>query len=352
MPIVEYDPNDQSLLPRLAALLPPHHGLRFRDFVDYYYGTTDRCRLLLMLDEDGRILGTLGYEKMTFATPEGDRCFAHGSNFHAFEPGAGGLLFLHWLKNCDSGIVFGGNENTQRVIEHQRWPRYSSVETLQLNHAYADMPGESLWRSLTKQLLRRLPSNTRVDRRAASMLARDADVVEAVPETEFTQDMVPAESPFALRFAPELEHLNWRYRSGLDFVRYHTFRIVHAGETCGCVTFNEQQHRLILAHCDGNDPWVLTRGVFAALARLCRGRLRSCGVLLASSHAVMKAAFREFGFQRHRTQRSLSIGKLGRQEPVSDDTSNWLVNYDWGDNGLRPPFLGCPHVSVDQRAAA
>ena len=35
-----------------------------------------------------------------------------------------------------------------------------------------------------------------------------------------------------------------------------------------------------------------------------------------------------------------AVGSLKGPVALPADPSRWLVNYDWGDNGLRPPFLG------------
>jgi hypothetical protein len=340
MKIVQYKKGDTELLRQTASQLPLHHGLRFPSFVDHYYGEPDRATLLLMLNDEERVIGTLGYENTPFVTPAGECTLAVGSNFHAFESGAGGLLFLHWLKASDFGCVWGGNENTQRVVEHQKWTRYLGADTFQLNAAYAEVPGEVWWRHAAKTALRFSPRRTRIDERSREMLQRGGLNIKAVPEESFAEDLLPDSSQFAFRFKPTVEHLAWRYDTSLDFVRYRLFRILHNGESAGYVILNEQPGRTIVAQCDATDRWVLTQGIFAALAQACRGKGNGCGIVLTSSCEIMKPALEEFGFRRRANVRPLAIGGLGRQPEFGNYTGNWLINFDWGDNGLRAPFLG------------
>ncbi|MFP6763823.1 MAG: hypothetical protein VB858_09395, partial [Planctomycetaceae bacterium] len=129
MKIAQYTQDDAHLLEHIASRLPLFHGLRYPSFVNHYYGRPDRATLLMLVNDDQQVLGTLGYENMPFETPSGSLTLSLASNFHAFEPGSGGLLFLHWLKSTDCGFVWGGNENTQRVIQQQQRKRKTGIDT-------------------------------------------------------------------------------------------------------------------------------------------------------------------------------------------------------------------------------
>jgi hypothetical protein len=52
----------------------------------------------------------------------------------------------------------------------------------------------------------------------------------------------------------------------------------------------------------------------------------------------MAAIYRRFGFRAKHGDRPLAIGGRTPGGTVPTDTSRWLINYDWGDNGLRAPF--------------
>jgi hypothetical protein len=49
----------------------------------------------------------------------------------------------------------------------------------------------------------------------------------------------------------------------------------------------------------------------------------------------MERIFTDFGFTVEAPQ-PLAFGSLRRDvgPPAGSDTSNWLINFDWGDNGL------------------
>jgi|GEM_PF-1088786 len=340
--------GDQATLHDLAALLPEYHSLRYPDFVEHYYGTSESCRLFLLRDDAGRILSCAGVEKLSLSTPDGPKTLAIGTNYHAFQSGAGAFLFLHWFRSGDLGALYGGSADARNLVLNQKafaLTELAGLKTLQINHAYADSPSESTWRRTAKSILRYSPFKTRIDRRAGEMLQRGSISVEAIPERAFTADMLVTESSFAVRLSPSVETLNWRYATDLNFVKYRLFRIVADGQPAGFVVLNEQPHRMLVAHCDSPDAWTLSQGIFAALAQACRGTRRSCGVLLSSSHPVTQSAFREFGFREHRGGRALALG--ARRMPAwSSDGSQWLINEDWGDNGLRPPFLGSHRITT------
>ena len=85
-------------------------------------------------------------------------------------------------------------------------------------------------------------------------------------EHAYTEDLFPRTSPFTFRFAPDLDHLAWRYALNLSFVRYRLFRIVVRGVSTGYVILNETPSRLMVAQCDANDPTTLVHGILLSLA--------------------------------------------------------------------------------------
>lgn len=351
MKIEEYQHGDHDTLRRICADLPAFHSLRYPEFVDNYYASSEYCRLYIMHDASQRVSGVVGVEKMPFEGPNGPVEIGFGSNYHAFDSGAGGILFLQWVRSCGLGMNFGGSPDAHRIIDHQKWTRFGGIRTLQLNSAWAQVPGEPAWRKLAKSLLSNSPFKTRVDRCTSRMLKRNGLDVEVQSETAFSTDMLEFESPFDVRVATKPDYLNWRYATDLSHVRYHLFRIMHGGESVGFVLLNAQPNRVLVAHCDATDAWILVKGIAAALGQLCRGRLSGTGVLLTTSHSVISSVFQEFGFRTRRNGRGLAIGGPGKQSPFPTDTSNWLINEDWGDNGLRAPFLGCSQIEGIRAAA-
>lgn len=338
MPIVQYQYGDSGVLESLAAKLPAGHNLRYPDFVNYYYGTSTRCRLWLSIDNSDQILGVLGSEDLRFDVYGESKVLGFGSNFTSFQPGAGALLFLHWLKSCDHGVLFGGSADSQRIVRQQRWDWYSDTRQFYLNRASAKAHDEGLWRRLARWALRYIERDVDPCARARELASNGSLSVEASEEQTFSQDMLPAQSPFRFRFLPSIEHLNWRYNTQLGFVRYRLFRIVSAGESSGYVVLNVQPDRILVAQCDGDDPILLCQGIFVALAAVA-GRQRKA-VFLTSSHPIMKKVFLELGFRVRNRDYPFAMGGLNGPPQVPKDAKEWLVNFDWGDNGLRAPFLG------------
>ncbi|MCL5743285.1 MAG: hypothetical protein M1541_05050 [Acidobacteria bacterium] len=228
MRIVEYQPEDFERLRAVAASVG-NHGLQHRAFVNHYYASSPFCRLYLAIASDGAIAGTLGVEIMPFQHEGRERSLGFGSNFHAIKTGIGGLLFLQWLRSCEFGLVFGGNESSLRIVRSQNWTEYPRMHLWYLNRPFTPGPGEAAWKALAKKaadwaLRRPLEEYSR----NLPACAGDVSVEE---EQEYRDDLLPSRSPFSLRFAPSREHLEWRYALGLSFVRYRLFRILRGGCT-------------------------------------------------------------------------------------------------------------------------
>ena len=344
MRTIRYQRGDAAMLEKLAGKLPAGHGLRYPEFVDYYYAGSPWCSLRILLDDEDEVLGVLGLERMPFSIGDERLTLGFGTNFAAFAPGAGGLLFLQWMKDCDFGLMFGGSGDAHRLVQGRRWTRYANVRPYYLNRAYEFRPGEPWWRRLARKVLLRMAPSVDVAETARRVLRDGSPAVEVVEERRFTDDMLPEQTPFGFRFSPDAEYLDWRYHTELPFVRYRLFRIESARRPAGYVVINQRPSRLLVAQCDGDDPLVLCRGIFAALAVACKEVGRRCEVLLSSSHALMQETFRRYGFRQGRKECPFFIGGLNAAPQISADTSRWLVNFDWGDKGLRPPFLGRPSI--------
>jgi hypothetical protein len=337
MPLVPYTPDAFDSL-RVAAQRLRVKSLAHRPFVDYYYTQNPWCDLCLLRDEDGSVSGTIGVDRMPFAAGERSLTLGFASNYHAARPGSGGYLYLHWMKAAPFGLVFGGSEDTHRILRGQRWTYFPGVRTYALNATPYEGPGEPSWRRWAKRLLARF---RRVDLGGlVRQVPREVRARLSVQEEKrFTEDMLPHTSPFSFRFAPCLDYLRWRYPTRVSFVRYRLFRVLTGGRSTGYVVLNESPDRLLVAQCDGEEARTLAWAVLLSLAQASERDTRHREVALTCSHAEMRQVYQHVGFRPRGADRPFAIGS--RQGPVDlpPDTSRWLINFDWGDNGLRAPFL-------------
>jgi hypothetical protein len=335
--LVEYTPDSFSSLREQAERLRVP-SLCHRPFVDYYYTGNPWCQLYLLTAEDDSIAGTIGIDQMQFAA--GDRVLnlAFATSYHAAQTGAGGYLYLHWMKTADFGLAFGGSADTHRILRQQRWTYFPGVKTLVLNYSYPARPGEPSWRRFAKRVYAAL-RRQRIDRLARHIPADVLSRISVQEETDFTEDMLPRGSLFSFRFAPPLEYLRWRYHTGLSFVRYRLFRVCSEGRTSGYVVLNDQPGKIIVAQCDGEAPVTLAYGVLRSLVAATKEDDRIREVMLTSSHPDMQKVYQRFGFRLRGDDRPFVIGSRRHPVDLPGDTTRWLVNFDWGDNGLRAPFL-------------
>jgi hypothetical protein len=336
--LVQYTPEHFDALRRAAERVEQAASLCHQPFVDHYYVSSRHAALHLLLDGDGAVLGTVGVERMPFEVDGAAVTLGFGSNFYAFQPGAGGYLFMQWVRSCPLALVFGGSPDTHRILRQQEWTYCSGVRVYELNRPFRRRPGESAWRSVARRVV--LATRRKSMGKVRAGIPADVRARLSVAEVnDYAEDMLPPSSPFRVRFAPDVEYLRWRYLPGLSFVRYRPFRILDGGKPAGYVILNEQRERLIVAHCDGTNPADLACGVLLSLAEAAGEDEPPKAGSLACSHPAMQHVYENAGFRPAAAERPLAIGGGTSAERFPADTSQWLVNLDWGDNGLRAPFL-------------
>ena len=133
MRLVEYTPDRFESLRRAAEQMSPTISLRHRPFVDYYYTTRDWCKLYLFLSDDESVAATIGWERMRFEYEGRELILGFGSSFWSLRKGAGGILFMRWLKDCPIGLTFGGTASTHHILKNQKWTYFEGVRDFHLN---------------------------------------------------------------------------------------------------------------------------------------------------------------------------------------------------------------------------
>jgi len=323
----------------MEAMPRPHPFLRHRPFVDYYFTTHECTRLFLAVDENDEVNASVGGELMRFEFRGGSVTLTYPRDFRALRPGAAIYLFRKLLaRSSGQGIGIGGTDESHRVIRAMGWTTFGHLRIHRLNEPYPRWAGDTKLRLKAKDLIdlmRRKPIA-----RFAPRIPQEAIAHLSIrEETACTEDMLPTVSPFAFRYAPPLDQLNWRYNTRLSFVRYRVFRLLLGETTSGYVIINESPERLMLAHCDGLDPAVLAYGALLSMLEVGGQDRKPRTMMLASTHPGMKAIFEQFGFRETGGPHPLIIGGIPDALQIPLDTSQWLINWDWGGRALRPPFL-------------
>jgi len=343
--IVEYTPELWRALQDAVSRFRGIINLSHRPFVDYYYATRASCKLFLWQADDGQVLATVGRELMPFVYQGRPITMQTGSNWYSLRRGIGGKLAQFF------GLAFTGTENSINVLRHYDWVFVPGIRMHVINSDALAQLGEPKWKSRARKvrgILRKSISSL------ASHLPREASSgLEVREEDAFTEDLLPRSSSFAFRFAPDAEYLAWRYNLSLSFVRYRLFRILFRGASIGYVVLNETPERVIVAQCDGEDPSALAYGVLLSLVQLEREQNSIRPVLLTSSFPQMQTIFEQAGLK---AQQGPDLPFVFRRDQwpfeIPVDASSWLVNYDWGDNGLRHPFLDAASSTATVARAA
>jgi len=357
MAIVEYTPEFFGDLQEMVSRVPASMNLAHRPFVDYYYATRCWCKLYVYLSDSGRVLGTLGRELLRFELDSREITIRMGSNWYSLQPGIGGQLtkFSAQANPGSYGMTLMASRKAVEVLLHYGWVPIRGVMGYLLNGPCSLYPGNSWWKGTANSIIRRLagmPIPSFASRIASGVRAR----ITVCEELSYSQDLLPRVSPFRFRFAPTVEYLSWRYNLSLSFVRYRLFRILADGATTGYVILNESPQQMIVAQCDGEDATALAWGVLLAVLHVGANDHSPRTVFLSCCHREMRKVFEQFGFRpRLRGEIPFGFRELPPQLDLYSGTSNWLVNYDWSDNGLQAPFLDQPavrfssHLSADGR---
>jgi hypothetical protein len=334
---VNYSPEHFGALSHFVDRIRLNLALAHAGFVDYYYAGQDWCRLYLAVGPDESIVACYGLESARFEYNNILMTIGFSSNFYSLQPGAGLYLFGCASDWCPIRLIFGGTMDTHKMFRDLNWKRYQGMKTYVLNRSYETYPGDGWVRVAGKSLAQRL-ARRKLSHFAGRLSPEACEQVSVREEQTFTEDLLPVSSPFTLRLAASQAYLNWRYNTALSFVHYRLFRILSNGQTAGYVVINEMPDKLIVAQCDGTDAHILAYGVLRTIIEVGREDRTPRSVILASCHPAMQAIYARFGFRPEAEDRPFYIGTVDGNVEIDGDTANWLVNYDWGDNGLRPPF--------------
>ena len=340
MPIVEYTPSLFGDLSEMVSQVPGPMNLAHRPFVDYYYATREWSKLYLYYSDSNKVIGTLGRELVRFEYDSRELTIRIGSNWYSLQRGVGGELsqYSAQINPGSTGLMFSGSQDTLAILRHHKWIFMSGIRGYFLNNRYPLYSGEARWRSVAKSLLRRV-ARKKLSSFAPCIPLQVSAEITVREEDSYTPDLLPSRSPFLLRFAPSAEYLNWRYNLSLPFIHYRLFRVIVRGATAGYVILSDSPEKIIVAQCDGEEASALACGVLLGILEVGSKDEQPRPVFLTCSHPEMKSIFLAFGF---REQPGGDLPFAFRTHPGQVDlslgTSNWLVNFDWGDNGLRQPF--------------
>ena len=340
MSIIEYTPEYFDALQKMVAQVPRLMNLAHRPFVDYYYATRSWCKLYMALSESGEVIATLGRELRRFEHNSQEITIRTGTNWFSVRPGAGRRLTRYSaMSNPGSyGMVLMASSVAIDVLRHRNWVPVPGVAGYFLNGCSL-RPWNSWWKSAANLAVRTF-AGKRISRCASRIPEQAASRISVHEEFSYAPDLLPKHSPFSFRFAPNIEYLDWRYNLSLSFARYRLFRIVADGRNVGYVILNDSPDQVIVAQCDAEDATALAYGILLSVLEAGRNDRAARTVFLSCCHSEMRPIFEEFGFRRW-FRGDLPFGFLELPPSIGEtrEISDWLVNYDWADNGLQAPFL-------------
>ncbi len=288
--------------------------------------------------DSGKIIGTLGRELAPFEYDSQELTLRIASNWYSLR-GVGLLLSRYSAQsNPDStGLLFTGSQSSLTVLRQLNWIFVPGIRGYFLNKPYRIYPGESRWRSAAKSVLRGV-TRKQISSFASRIPSQVFAEIRVREEGSYADDLLPARSPFLFRFAPSAEYLSWRYSLSLPFIRYRLFRVSANGAPVGYVILSDSPEGIIVAQCDGEDAAALAYGVLLSILEVGGEDREPRSVYLACCHSEMKKIFQQFGFREDGGDLPFAFRNPPPHVDLSLGTSRWLINFDWGDNGMRQPF--------------
>ncbi len=307
-----------------------------QDFVNYYYQGQPWSELYLAVDVDERCVALIGFDRLRFELYGEEIMIGMATNFYTLKPGIGGFLWLHWMKRCNTGLVFGGSQDSHNILKKQQFTYYPGINLYTLNARYSIYSNDPAWKIPLKHALQALVRKHLKNYQTRRLLEESSSIaVKEISSSDFKQ----IESDcFSFCFAPTEEYLCWRYSTALSFVRYRWFEITENGVRIGYCILNDAPEQIIVAHSYGNHPTKLAYGILKAVFCASGSDERKRSVLLASSHEQMQKIFVRHGFLLDTPNRQMAIGSL-RSKLNLPEPQSWLINFGLGDNDLRPTMF-------------
>ena len=323
-----------ELYPALAELAKVVHLpiLFNRSFLDHYYLGQEWCRLFLAM-ESSKCIGIIGIDMLHFATPTSRIKATFATNFYSLQPGVGWMLWLKCLKLAEINVVFGGSQDTHRILRARKYDYYSGVNLYRMNARFEGYKEDSAIKGMVKAGLRPFTRKRLPGYASKSFLRQFADI-QVVERTEFTEEMIEQASPFSFRLHPPLEYLRWRYNPRLDYVRYRIFQFFRSGQSIGFCVLNHGMNESMVVYADGNNPGLLAAGILKAIFLTGEEGDKNRKVTLASSHPAMQALFVQEGFRLAEENYPFASGGLKDAKNLGDP-GTWLLSFGMGDNDLR-----------------
>lgn len=330
--IVRYTPDHFPLVAEFARQVGAT-PLLYQGFVDHYYASSEHGRLFLLLKGE-TIEATVGVEYLPMQAYGKRFTLGFGSNFYSRSPGLGGLLFLHWLKSCDAGVVFGGSADTHALVKRTGWRYFDGLYEYTTPFEFRCWQDEPRWKAALKTALRTLL------RRHLVVGGRNPryDHLSIHEESGFEPSLLAFAPGPACALRPDADYLNWRYSPQLPFIRYRLFRLLSGRDTAGYVVIKDDPREIVVSHGDASDPSWLAFGSLLALEEVMRQDRQPRPVVITASHAAVRGVLASFGLRALLSPRPFAVSPLRRGPEVPTDLAEWCVNFGWGDNDLRPPF--------------
>jgi hypothetical protein len=329
--------NDSDSWSQIHNHLPADHLLHSRRFTDHYFNDAQANSSLWGAFHDSALAGIIGIEEIDCTTGESQLRLAVGTNFFSFRPGAGVILYQHWVKQTGWTLTFGGSQDFHNFITNAPNAFRVDIPHFVANRWY-DTDNSLSIRNIAKRasnLIR--PRNFSLAKRISNHLQEHGwSTPTATPVSQFQTPIQRNEPLSGLRQDVGIDYLNWRYGEAPGI--YRLFEIRDNSRLLGNIVLSESTNRIIVAFSQASTSRDALYGSLRAVQEITTSEGSHKEVYLACCNRDLQQKLGQIGFSMATYKRPLVI--LGASEIIKlpAQLDSWHIDFDIGDNGFRYLF--------------
>lgn len=329
--------HDDVTWEELRGRLPDNHLLDVRRFSEHYFSDSQTNSSLWGAFHDSTLAGIIGLEEIDCTTGNLPIRLTVGTNFMSFRPGAGVILYQHWLKQTGWTLTFGGSQDFHKLAKNAANAFRVDIPHFVANRWYnTDRSfGVKNIAKRTRNLIR--AGHFNVPKRIKSCLKRAGWQTTSVVQVKQFHDHVAWQEDFlGLRQDASIEYLNWRYGQAPGV--YKLFEVRTNSKLLGNIVLSESTNRIVVAFSQAPTARDALFSSLRAIEDLTATAGPRKEVYLACCNSDLQQILTGIGFTEAAYRRPLVILGATETARLSKTLHDWHIDFDIGDNAFRYQF--------------
>jgi len=329
--------NDDDSWSQIRKNLPTAHLLHSQSFTNHYFDDNQTNSSLWGAFHDSTLAGIIGIEEIDFTTGEAQIRISAGTNFFSFRPGAGVILYQHWVKQTGWTLTFGGSKDFHNFITNAPNAFRVDIPHFVANrwHNTDDSLGIRNIAKRASNLIR--PHSISVSKRICSYMQEHGWSTSTVMPVSRFQTPIQWDEPFSgLRHDAGIDYLNWRYGKAPN--SYRLFEVRDNSKLLGNIVLSESSTRIIVAFSQASTSRDALYSSLRAIQEITNKPDSRKEVYLACCNHDFQQVLSQIGFSPTNYKRPLVILGASQTIKLPEQLDDWHIDFDIGDNGFRYLF--------------